>query len=159
MSIHDWDSVIDNHHLTPHGDTDTLIPITYHRGEGTQEEGEGGEDTAGHIPPGTPRYQDEDDDTENRDEPRADPVLGLQEGLGALVDDAVDLLEAGGLFLVAAPREGLRLAAAAGRHDGDARDHGELQVRPQQAHRARGEDDCTGGLSIVSVKKKGERGQ
>lgn len=104
--------------------------ITYHGGEGTQQEGDGREETTVHVPSGTPGHQDENDDTEDPNEPTTDDVLGLEEGLGAFVDDTVDLLETGRLLLVGASRERLGLATARRRDDGDTRDHSELDEGP-----------------------------
>ena len=121
---------------------------TYHRGEGTQKERDGREDATSHVPPGTPGHQDENDNTENSNKPSTNSVLGLKERLGTFKDDGVNLLEACRLFrvLAASSREGLRLATAGRRDNGNALDHCKLKVGPYDADGTRGEDDYTSRL-------------
>ena len=60
----------------------------------SQNEGESGEQPTSEVPLGTPRYQDENDDTEEEAEPRTNFVLGTQKGFGTLVNGGVNFVKA-----------------------------------------------------------------
>ena len=66
---------------------------TRHGSKGSEQEGDGRKGTSCHVPAGSPRNENQNDDTKDHDKPETDGVLGTQEGLGTLVDGFVDLLE------------------------------------------------------------------
>mmetsp|Transcript_42167 Transcript_42167/g.101424 ORF Transcript_42167/g.101424 Transcript_42167/m.101424 type:complete len:216 (-) Transcript_42167:457-1104(-) len=102
-----------------------------HRREGTQQEGQGRHETTCHVPTGTPRNKDEDEDTESNDEPEADSIFCLQERLGAFIDCLVDFLETCRNSLVVTGRDKtLFLTAPSTGPDGDFRNDQELSKGP-----------------------------
>ena len=114
-------------------------------GSGTKDERHSREETTGKVPSGAPGNQDENDSAEDHNEVSADGVLGLEEGLGTLVDGLVDLDEtAGGGLVVGAGDEGRSLIDGLGL-DGDPGDDQELQEAPDDADDGGTDDDARCG--------------
>jgi hypothetical protein len=105
---------------------------TGHGGEGSEKETDGSEETAGHIPPGTPADKDEDNHRKDETKPETDGVFGAKEALGSLVDGLIDLLETlCGFFLVSVAKKTFGFAGAT-RFDGDFGDNQKIGQGPEE---------------------------
>mmetsp|Transcript_15491 Transcript_15491/g.42951 ORF Transcript_15491/g.42951 Transcript_15491/m.42951 type:complete len:818 (-) Transcript_15491:8-2461(-) len=117
-----------------------------HRGEGTEQEGNSGKASTGHIPSGSPGDEDKDENGKAHDEPEADGVFGPEEGFGSLVDGLVDLIQAiGGECVVgSALSETLLFSGSGGGLDGDLGNDLELHVTPQYGNDGAAENKAGG---------------
>ena len=121
-----------------------------HGGDGSEEEGKGGEATAGEVPAigglGSPGDEEEDEGAKANNEDGTDPVLGLEEGLSSLVNGSVDLGELLGGVPLRGTGEGggSRVAVGAQRNGGN---HIKLDEAPNEGNRSGGADNnVNGGL-------------
>lgn len=125
-----------------------------HGGKGAQEETDGSEETARHVPPGSPGHQHKDENRKAETEPKANLILRGKEGFGALVDGLVNLLETlRDGFIVAVANETGRLTATAARSNGDLGDDIKLGQGPEEGD-ASGDDNqarCRGLVGPVKL--------
>ena len=77
-------------HVGIHSHLHSQVP-TCHGSNGTEEEGNGSEDTARNVPSSTPHDEDQNDDGKANDKPEANSILGSEKTLCTLVNGFVDL--------------------------------------------------------------------
>jgi hypothetical protein len=119
---------------------------TGHGSEGSEKETDGSEETAGHIPAGTPADKDENEHRKNSTKPEADGVFSAEETLSSLVDGRIDLIETlCGFLLVSVAKKTFSLAGTT-RFDGDFSDDQELGQGPYEGDHSSDDNQSRCGL-------------
>ena len=110
-----------------------------HRGKCTEQEGNGSHASTSVVPSGSPRNKNKDENSETSYKPKANRVLGLQEGLSTLVNSLVNFFQARscGLVIRTTFNKSVFLSTICSGNNWDLRNDLKLEIAPHQGNDGR----------------------